>query len=87
MSSDYGVIEASSIDNWDEEADVIIVGIGSAGSCAAIEAAGAGADVLALERASGAGGLTASAAGHLYMGGGTRVQKAVGIEDSSEDMY
>ncbi len=42
--------------------------------------------MLALERASGAGGLTASAAGHLYMGGGTRVQKAVGVEDSVEDM-
>ena len=87
MSSDYGVVDASSIGNWDTEADVVIVGLGSAGSCAAIEAAEAGADVLALERASGAGGLTASAAGHIYMGGGTRVQKAVGLEDTVEDMY
>jgi succinate dehydrogenase/fumarate reductase flavoprotein subunit len=63
------------------------VGLGSAGSCAAIEAREAGASVLVLERASGGGGLTASAAGHLYMGGGTRVQKAVGIEDSVEDMF
>jgi len=87
MSSDYGVVDASTIASWDDEADVVIVGLGSAGSCAAIEAAAAGADVLALERASGAGGLTASAAGHLYMGGGTRVQKAVGLEDTVEDMY
>ncbi len=87
MSSDYGVVDASSIGNWDTEADVVIVGMGSAGSCAAIEAAEAGADVLALERASGAGGLTASAAGHLYLGGGTRVQKAVGLEDTVQDMY
>ena len=87
MSGEYGITEASEIDSWDEEADVVIVGIGSAGSCAAIEAREAGASVLALERASGAGGLTASAAGHLYMGGGTRVQKAVGIEDDVEDMY
>ncbi len=85
-SKDYGVIDAAGIDRFDEEADVVIVGIGSAGACAAIEAAEAGASVLALERASGAGGLTASAAGHLYMGGGTRVQKAVGVEDSVEDM-
>jgi succinate dehydrogenase/fumarate reductase flavoprotein subunit len=87
MSSDYGVVDAGGIDHWDEEADVVIVGIGSAGSCAAIEAAEAGASVLALERASGPGGLTASAAGHIYMGGGTRVQKAVGVEDDVEDMY
>jgi succinate dehydrogenase/fumarate reductase flavoprotein subunit len=84
---DYGVIDAATIESWDEEADVVIVGLGSAGSCAAIEAAEAGASVFVLERASGAGGLTASAAGHLYMGGGTRVQKAVGIEDDVEDMY
>jgi succinate dehydrogenase/fumarate reductase flavoprotein subunit len=88
MSSDsYGVIDAASIGDWDEEADVVIVGIGSAGACAAIEAAEAGAEVLAIERASVPGGLTASAAGHIYMGGGTRVQKAVGVEDSVEDMY
>ncbi len=27
------------------------------------------------------------AAGHVYMGGGTRVQKAVGVEDTVEDMF
>ena len=87
MSGEYGITEASEISSWDEEADVVIVGMGSAGSCAAIEAAEAGASVLALDRASGAGGTTANAAGHFYLGGGTRVQKAVGIEDDVEDMY
>ncbi len=86
MSSNYSVVSASEIDRWDEEADVVIVGLGGAGSCAAIEAREAAASVLAIERASGAGGLTASAAGHIYMGGGTRVQKAVGIDDTAEDM-
>jgi len=86
-SADYGVLDASAIGSWDEEIDVIVVGAGSAGVCAAIEAREAGAAVQVLERASGAGGLTASAAGHLYLGGGTRVQKAVGVEDSVEDMY
>ena len=33
------------------------------------------------------GGVTAMAAGHVYMGGGTRVQKAVGVEDSADDMF
>ncbi len=87
MSTEYGVVDAREIQRFDEEADVVVVGFGSAGACAAIEAAEAGAEVLALERASGPGGLTASAAGHIYMGGGTRVQKAVGVEDDVEDMF
>ena len=87
MSSEYGVVDATPDINWDDEADIVIVGLGAAGSCAAIEAREAGADVLVLERASGGGGLTASAAGHLYLGGGTRVQKAVGVEDSVEAMF
>ncbi len=87
MSNDYGVIDAESISSWSEEADVVIVGLGCAGVCAAIEARQSGADVLVLERASGGGGVTAMAAGHVYLGGGTRVQKAVGVEDSVEDMF
>ena len=81
----YGVVDAADV-AWDTETDVIVVGMGSAGCCAGIEAREAGADVLVLERASGAGGLTASAAGHIYMGGGTRVQRAVGVDDTVEDM-
>ena len=70
---DYGVIEADLVASWIDEADVVIVGLGCAGVCAAIEAKRAGADVLVLERASGGGGVTAMAAGHVYLGGGTRV--------------
>ena len=84
--SNYGVVESEGISDWVDEADVVIVGLGCAGVCAAIEAKAAGADVLVLERASGGGGVTAMAAGHLYLGGGTRVQLAVGVEDSAEDM-
>ena len=83
----YGVIDASDVERWDDEADVVICGLGAAGSATAVEAALHGADVLVLERASGGGGITASAAGHVYAGGGTRVQKAVGVEDSAEAMY
>lgn len=86
MSNDYGLRAASGISDWVDEADAVIVGLGCAGVCAAIEAREAGADVLVLERASGGGGVTAMAAGHLYLGGGTRVQKAVGVEDDVEDM-
>jgi len=35
---------------WDQEADVVILGFGGAGACAAIEAHDAGAKVLVLEK-------------------------------------
>ena len=38
MSSDYGVIDANSVAAWNDEADIVIVGLGCAGVCAAIEA-------------------------------------------------
>lgn len=71
---------------WDREADVVIVGFGGAGACAAIEASKAGADVLVLERGSEGGGSTAQSGGILYFGGGTPIQKACGFEDSTEEM-
>src|SRR5262245_26462419 len=85
--SPYTVTLASDVSHWDDAADVVIAGLGVAGACAAIEAREAGADVLVLERASGGGGTTSNAAGHVYLGGGTRVQKAVGVQDDVEDMY
>ena len=41
--------------SWDAVADVVVVGFGAAGACAAIEAADAGADVLVLDRFYGCG--------------------------------
>jgi len=77
----------SSIQKWDIETDVAIVGFGAAGACSAIEAAEAGADVTIFELASSSGGSTALSSAEIYMGGGTRVQKACGIEDDKEDMF
>ncbi|NND83370.1 MAG: FAD-dependent oxidoreductase [Gammaproteobacteria bacterium] len=81
-------IKADSIDSWDFETDVVVVGYGGAGSCAAIEAADAGAEVMILELASDKGGSTALSSAEIYMGGdgGTRVQKAAGWEDSNQSM-
>ncbi|CAH0992079.1 Fumarate reductase flavoprotein subunit [Sinobacterium norvegicum] len=86
-AADFAVIDVTRVDHWHEEADVIVVGFGAAGSCAAIEAAEAGADVLVLERASGISGTTCAATGHFYLGGGTPPQRANGIDDSSEAMF
>ena len=56
---DYDVISSDGGAAWDAEADVVIVGLGGAGACAAIEAAAGGAEVAVLERASGGGGTSA----------------------------
>ena len=63
MSSEYSVIHSNTIPGWDRETDVLVVGMGAAGSAASITAREAGASVLVLDRASGPGGTTASAAG------------------------
>jgi 3-oxo-5alpha-steroid 4-dehydrogenase len=78
---------ASLVEEWHREADVLVVGYGAAGACAALGAREQEADVLVLERASGGGGTSANSTGEIYFGGGTPVQKACGFEDSPEDMY
>src|SRR5215469_3247138 len=66
--------------------DVIVVGFGVAGVTAAIEAADAGARVLALDRGYG-GGASALSGGVVYAGGGTRYQHAAGVTDTPENMF
>ncbi len=70
-----------------ESCDVLVIGFGIAGGCAALEAARAGARVLLLERAGVHGGTSCMAGGHFYLGGGTAVQQATGHQDSAEEMY
>src|SRR3954468_12082718 len=67
--------------------DVVVVGFGIAGGCAALEAARAGARVLLLEKAAVHGGTSSMSGGHFYLGGGTAVQVATGHEDSADEMY
>ena len=66
--------------------DVVVVGFGIAGGCAALEAARAGARVLLLDRAAVHGGTSSLSGGHFYLGGGTAVQLATGHEDPVEEM-
>jgi succinate dehydrogenase/fumarate reductase flavoprotein subunit len=77
----------SSITAWDIDTDVAVIGFGGAGACAAIEAHDNGARVVLFDLASDSGGSTRLSSAEIYMGGGTRVQKACGIEDSAEDMF
>ncbi len=80
--------KARDVDTWHRETDVAIVGFGGAGGCAAIEAADAGSSAIIFELASAAGGSTAMSSAEIYMGGsgGTRVQRACGFRDETQDM-
>lgn len=80
-------VMAGEVTSWSDEVDVVVLGFGIAGGCAAVSAAEAGAGVLVLERAAAAGGTTAMAGGHFYLGGGTAVQEATGHPDSADEMY
>lgn len=71
---------------WHEETDVLIVGLGGAGVCAAIEACEQGSSVTVLERFTG-GGATAISGGVVYAGGGTEIQTQAGVEDDVEAMH
>jgi succinate dehydrogenase/fumarate reductase flavoprotein subunit len=77
------------VPQWDIEADVLVVGFGASGACAAIEAATSGAKVVLFEAASGSGGASALSGGDMYVGGngGTLQQNTAGFSDSTEDLY
>ncbi|WP_340586950.1 FAD-dependent oxidoreductase [Erythrobacter alti] len=80
-------VSASEVGNWDDTADVVVIGFGAAGACAAIEAATEGADVALYERGSGSGGASALSGGEIYIGGGggTDAQRDAGFTDATED--
>ena len=71
---------------WDFAADVVVVGFGAAGACAALEAAAAGAQVIVLDRFCG-GGATSLSGGIVYAGGGTIQQLQAGVQDTPEAMF
>ena len=73
--------------SWSGDTDVIIVGFGGAGACAAIAAVDSGASAMIVEAASASGGSTALSSAEIYLGGGTQIQKAVGYEDSVEAVF
>ena len=70
----------------DSDFDVIVVGFGAAGACAAIAAAEHGSRVLVVDRALG-GGASAVSGGVVYAGGGTPYQVAAGYDDDADNMF
>lgn len=68
---------------WDQSADVVVVGSGAAGLCAAIEAAATGASVIVIEKMKLAGGNTRISDGGLSAAGNF-MQKKRGIKDTPE---
>ena len=71
---------------WDARCDVLVVGWGAAGACAALQARAEGAAVLIADRFTG-GGASAKSGGVVYAGGGTRQQRAAGFNDTPEAMF
>lgn len=71
---------------WAQECDVLVVGWGAAGACAAIEAHDKGADVIVVDRFQG-GGASAKSGGVVYAGGGTDQQQRAGFADSPKAMF
>jgi 3-oxo-5alpha-steroid 4-dehydrogenase len=75
------------VKGWDHEADLVIVGSGAAGISAALEGRAQGLGTLVLERFHVPGGTSSLSGGVCYLGGGTPLQRALGFEDTTEEMY
>ncbi len=78
---------SSNVPAWDEQVDVLVAGSGAAGTCAALEARRSGARVLMTESLAVPGGSSGLYGGVGYAGGGTALQRALGVEDTPEAMY
>ena len=78
------LVDASEPNPWQDEADVVVVGLGMAGVCAALEALDQKVDVLSVEAYAGGGASRLS--GGVCYAGGTRFQRDAGVDDSPEEM-
>ena len=72
--------------SWDEEADLVTIGFGSAAASAGIDVRQNGGTVICVERFEG-GGSTQWSGGVIYAGGGTHIQEKAGWEDEAEEMF
>jgi len=72
---------------WNYVADIVIVGAGATGLPAAVEAAERGASVIVIDQNFDVGGYGLISSGSILCGGGTKLQKENGIEDSADLRY
>lgn len=79
------VVEDPDQFGWDDAADVVVVGFGAAGACAALQASACGVRVILVDKFEG-GGATALSGGVLYAGN-TPYQREAGFEDSADEMF
>ena len=80
------IVNDPNLISWNDESDLVIVGLGGAGIAAANEALDQDHSVIAVDKTSG-GGATARSGGIFYAGGGTPIQKEAGIEDTPDNMF
>ena len=80
------IITDPNLFTWDDEADLVIAGLGGAGIAAANEALEQHLTVIGIDKTTG-GGATAKSGGVFYAGGGTPIQLAAGVKDSPENMF
>jgi succinate dehydrogenase/fumarate reductase flavoprotein subunit len=73
--------------HWDLQADIVIIGAGATGLCAAIEAIENGASVIAVDANTDVGGHAIVSGGNVALGGGTTRQEKYGIKDSPDLLF
>ena len=79
--------QAAEAISWDREVDVIVIGAGAGGLVAAIAAREKGASVLIVEKNFDIGGRAMMSFGGLYIGGGNRMQKEIGVKDTPDLVF
>jgi urocanate reductase len=79
--------QAADANNWDHEVDVVVIGAGAGGLPAAIAAREKGASVMIVEKNFDIGGRAMMSFGGLYIGGGNRLQQAIGMHDSPDLVF
>ena len=73
--------------NTEVDVDVIVIGSGAAGLCAALSAREVGAERILIAEAEAVIGGSSRLSGGLIMGAGTRYQRALGIDDDADALF
>jgi urocanate reductase len=72
---------------WDREVDIVVIGAGASGLPAAIAARDQGVEVMVVDHHFDVGGIAIMSGGDIRIGGGNRLQKAAGINETPDDVF